>query len=506
MQIKLAGAVSTIYVIGESHSVQFGSLFLEPTWAADKFHCQSRFFPTLMAKDYMANGLINPILMDALTADGILLEGSAHYLIRDGSAAYLTGAPILAPPMVFFAGDLDLQNLFRQLGEQYDFELPGDTVYGVNFDKQPIDYETIRRQIADALQPFVTVMSRLRPVFPRLMVHALPPRTRDNQRAHRWCGPSDAPVRAKLTVAANQFLAQALAPLDIPLIDTTEQISLDGYLNPAFDLDGLHLTREGGLYSLEAIVASLYDRTAVTANPGRYEYLLLQAPAYEAARAEDDLAWAERGYATCDLGREIAAAADDLSFTSDPPNLAARLDWAGYPRNGRRGVAVAEPSNAVLEKAARLLVAGSGRACLQAGQAKELTVGSFRPIELWAGGSADAGGLPTPFGCRRALLCLDDAGAVCLRALGGELVTELPRRAGLLITYDPTLLSCVATALGGPARFVEMTLAPRLRNHPFRVVAAGLNDWPADPFCYSVAGIRAFTPFTTDKVLEFTGV
>jgi len=47
-----------------------------------------------------------------------------------------------------------------------------------------------------------------------------------------------------------------------------------------------------------------------------------------------------------------------------------------------------------------------------------------------------------------------------------------------------------------------MMLMPRYPLHPFRVAWAGLNDWPADPFHYTVRDMVAYPPFETDLVRE----
>jgi hypothetical protein len=504
MTVEILGTPSLIYMIGESHCLQFSNLMFKSLWLNDSFFCRTRYYG-IPAQNYIENDALNPQLTEILESERILLDGHAYYMKIAESAAYLSGLPQLPPAMVFFAGDVDLQNLFAELGNRYDFELPGDTLYGVDFDKEPISYLSVSEKLEGLLRPFLDAMSMLRPLFPRTMVHALPPRSANSDLAQRWSFGVlvDAPLRAKLTLVANDIMASTCAKMDIPFIDLRDQVIEDGYIRADLDLDGLHMGRAAAVLSLEAITAGLYDRTAATGNNGRYELLKALAPDYEGAGHPDAAAWTDVGYVVGDIGTSaLSRLAADLQFLAQPANKNARLDWVGYPRAGRPGLAIAEPPDAMIESAARLFCVGAARALLQVGEPKELTVLHFRPVEIAPSSTTRDSVLPTPYGCRRAILCLDRTGSVVQETLDGQPINEQQASAGKLVIYDPARIRCHAAAGNHAARIVEIGLAPRLPNHPFRVISAGLNDWPVDPFTYSVAGLRAFAPFKGDSVVE----
>ena len=360
-------------------------------------------------------------------------------------------------------------------------------------------------QLEQRLAPFVDILRTLRRSFPRLMLHGLPPRGRDDDRAVRWSfgAPCAAAVRAKLTLAANRYLAAACAAIDVAFIDIYDQLSLDGYLRPEFDLDGLHIGRAATEVSLKAVTANLFDRTGPTAHPLRYARALELSPVYDDRPLEDQAGWAEGGYVVADLGGRTAAEFEEpLRFIPEPRNTRACPEWVGHPRAGRAGIAMAEPSRALVERAARLLCTGAGRAALQVGEPKELTVTSFRPVELAAGRWTSAAVLPSPVGCRRAVLFLGGPGEFVLESVSGGVSARIPARSGSLIVCDSARVWCHLAAGDEAARFIEIALAPRDPRHPFRVIAAGLNEWPADPFHYPVAGMLAFPPFAGDLVHE----
>ncbi len=504
MTVEFLTTPSPIYMIGESHCLQFSNLMVRSSWADDTFFCRTRY-SGLPAQEYADDAGLNPVLSEILESERILFQGHAYFMMMAESAAYLSGMPQLPPAMVFFAGDVDMQNLFAQMGNGYDFELPGDTVFGVDFDKEPMSYLIIRTKIEGLLTPFLDAVQMLRGLFPRTMVHALPPRSANSDLAQRWSFGVyvDAPLRAKLTLVANDIMASRCAAMDVAFIDISGQVAENGFARADLDLDGLHLSRTASLLSLEAITSSLYDRTAANGNNGRYEQLKNHAPDFAGVGHPDTGAWSEHGYVVGDVAMSaLSGPAADLTFEPGLANRHARLDWVGYPRAGRPGPAVAEPGEAMIEAAARLFCVGAARELLQVGQAKELTIQHFRPIELAAGETTRGSVLPTPYACRRAILCLDSAGRVVMEGLDGQPIAEQASSAGRLVVYDPFHIRCHAAAADQAARFVEIGLAPRLPNHPFRVVSAGLNDWPVDPFHYSVNGLKAFAPFKGDQVLE----
>jgi hypothetical protein len=506
MVVKLLDGITPLYLIGDSHCLQYTEVMFENDQPLLKFGCKTKFFFDLPAERYFQDGSPNSMVVDSLKSEGILnREGNPGWLVPDASSTYLSGRPAHAPIMVLFGGEVDIQYLLSKLGNEFDFELPDDPGYGVDFDKQPMSFESVRNRIAAAFDPLIAALQWLRPSFPRMMVHALPPRSRNEEWAARWSFrvSVDAPIRAKIALAANRYLRDACGRLDIPFIDPWDFLSLDGYLRAEFDLDGLHVNRTALTKSLELIVGAILDRTGPTANNIRYEALKFHSPAYQGPVHPEANDWADQGFVFDNLGGPAAAGLEaDCSFEPVSGNEWASPDWVGYPRTGRPGGSVARPSEAMIEKAARLLCVGHGRTVLQAGDAKEFTVINFRPFEIDDGASVLVSSLPTPRGCRRALMFLGGAGSIQLIDNSGATAVERSVRAGSIVVYDPGRVNCRARAEGDAARFAEIMLIPRYPFQPFRVVAAGLNDWPADPFQYSVGGLTAYPPFETDLIRD----
>lgn len=497
MTVELLGAVAPIHMIGESHSLVFNNLLFraeDQTWL-----CRTRFLAILKAANYLADGNLDTSFVEALIADGILdSELRPAFLHVEPSAAYLAGAPMLAPPMVLFAGDLDLHGLFRQLGNAYDFVLPDDPHFAVDPAKQSMAYADIHAHIAASLAPFLDAVRMLQAVgFTRLMLHSLPPRTPDAEAAAHWTSGAliDAPIRAKLTMLANRLLADFCAETAIPFIDTWPELTEAGLLRPEFELDGCHVNRDSAQISLDKIADTLRDHTVHIANTIRYGHAARQAERHAPADTHPQypLHWAQTGLVHDQLDApDVAKLSAGLTFdiTGNPQ---ARPDWIGRPRAGHPGLTLAEPSDAWLTDAAHIFGHGQASALLHAASKRDLTVTSARPIRYAA--NATATPLPSPPGTRRALLALTASNRLTFTTVEGEPVAAPPTEPGTLIVYDPERLQLEVTTGPEALDLIELAVVPRLSGQPFRIISAGLCDWPADPFLHSVTGMPAAPPF-----------
>ena len=497
MSVELLGAVTPIHMVGESHSLVFSNLLFRPACAQESYLCKTRFLSVLKAADYSAGNDLSVDYVHALIAEGIVDSAlRPAFLHAEPSAAFLAGMPVMSPPMVLFAGDLDMHQLFRQIGGSYDFILPDDPCYGTDKARQILPYSDIEGHIAGFLAPFFNAVRLLKGVgFSRMMIHCLPPRTPDNAAASHWTGGIiiDAPVRAKLTLLANRQIAAFCTEAGIAFIDTWPDLTENGYLRPEYELDGAHINRQSALISLEMITAHLFDHTAGIWNSARYDHAAshaefnassLEFPVYEQQ-------WRQASLAAGNLGADFAEKAlADLSFDIAGANPQARPDWIGRPRAGCTGITLAEPSEALLMEAAALLGKGEGLAMLQAGSTCALTVSSFRPVR-YAADAANMEALACPADVRRAVIVLGATSRITFETIGGEPLETPAAMAGQMIVYDPHKVTMKLAAGAEDADIIELTLMPRLSGQPFRLVCAGLCDFPADPFLFSVKGMKA---------------
>ena len=507
MSVELLGAVTPIHMVGESHSLSFSNLLFRPEWSQETFLCHTRFFPTLLAAQYSTQQTLNAEFVDGLVAEGILDKAMRPAFMHAGpSAAYIAGMPIMSPAVVFFAGDMDLHQVFLQIANKFDFKLPVDSVYGVDTDKQMLTHTVVRDQIVSFMSPFLDAIDRLRTMnFSRLMIHCLPPRTADNIAASRWTPGTvvNAPVRAKLTLVVNRLIEGFCAKSGIAFIDTWPEMTENGYLRPEFELDGVHVNRKAALISLDKISAHLFDQTSTIWNPARYLQASLQADAYTSIN--NDLRskeWQEVGLVAGRVNAGVVAnLCRRLSFDLSQQNIHARPDWIGWPRAGCSGITLAEPEESTLAEAATILGQDEGRAILHAGAERELTIISFRPVRF-SPAIKNFDTLPAPPGARRALLYPSENSRVSFETLDGCVIPCPAAHRGSLIVYDPQRVRFRIGSSQDSLDVVELALIPRLSGQPFRIVWAGLCDWPADPFQFSVSNMKAFPAFNGNVFRE----
>jgi len=500
LSVEIIGAVTPIHMIGESHSLIFSNILFRPSGSEDSYLCRTRFFSSLRARQYSVGDELSDDYVDGLVAEGLLDRAYRPvHQYAEPSATFLAGMPLMSPPMVLFAGDLDLHELLRQVGDQFDFLLPDDPGYGVDPTRQIMTYAQVRDHIAGFLAPFCNAVAQLKAAsFDRVMIHCLPPRTPDNDAAARWTDGIviGAPFRAKLTLLANRLLAEYCEMAGIGFIDTWPDLTENGYLRPEFELDGVHINRKSAMISLDRIADQLFDRTADNWNGIRYGHAATQASRHQAPSPGSNHAtqWVQdglcHGQVVADFTGKHAA---DLAYGLHG-NAQARPDWSGRPRAGLPGLAHAQPSETMLADAAVLLGQGDASALLHAGVAHDLTVVSFRPAR-YAPDATAIEPLPAPPEARRALILLSGGDRISFETLAGEPAPCPELAAGGLVVYDPHRLRPRIDAGPHPLDMIELALAPRLAGQPFRVIWAGLCDWPADPYMHSLSGMKAVPAF-----------
>jgi hypothetical protein len=513
MPLTLLGTPSPIYLIGESHTLIFRNLLFRTGANNQLFQCRIRFLPHVLAQNFFqpASNAFHADLLEAFRAEELLRANLApSHLSLDGatvSGAWMEKRAVVAPALVLCIGDLDLHHLFGQFAG-YDFELPDDVHYGVDRSLRPIAYTTLLAQVEKLLAPYIAGLRMLRNAgFTRMLVHCVPPRTADDVATQRWTKVHKS-VRAKLTVMANQVLARECAANGIPFIDIWAETSKDGYLLPEFDLDGMHLTAAAAQISLDKIVASLHENTWNAQNTARYQHAANQAkrPATEGAQAQADadataVAYPAAGICIGQLTEPVHGLQAPREHYRAAAQLSPRMDWSATPQGSRGALHSAQPSAEQLALAAELLSQGVGQAVLHGAVDYAMTVSSFRPSFIAAGnGPLLLARATQADGVRKAVLRLGGEGTIGFASADGNVLHIMSAAPGALAVYDPAVAVCLLDPRLGDISLVEIALTPLGTGQPFRVTWSDLNEWPLDPFQYSVAGMIAHAPFDGEQV------
>ena len=320
----------------------------------------------------------------------------------------------------------------------------------------------------------------------------------DDVAASKWSENVIVPkeIRSKLTAAANDYLREHLRSAGIPFIETWLQTAAGGYMNNEFNLDDIHVNRSAAI-SLSVIRAVLIDDVGSCYNAAQYQ--LLAELALDRPRSNAGLVKGLGRERVCDndtgIGGRLRGCPRPYVDGREPSPIP-RTDWiGGKHRSGQPAAALAIPTDGCLQEVSRLLQSPRPSEIVHAGIEKEMTVVSFRPVRL---SPASVQIVPDPIVppsmTRRAILVLGGRASLFLRYANSteEIVLS---RIGLVVVFDPHRLTVRYDAVSFPfADIVELSLILRTPSQPWCVIWSGTNEWPCDPFHFSVRGMRSFPP------------
>jgi hypothetical protein len=251
MSIEIIDDTAPVHLLGESHVLSYANLVARDG-VTGRIHVPSaKCLISLKASQYaeVTTGALHVQLMEALQELSIADKASRSLQL----ASARRGAAL-----ALFAGDIDLHSdLFAQLDQDYDVELPGQTLFPAAGGGQMIPLELLDMRLKEIFAPFFMAVTQFQAVgIESVVLHALPPRTRDAERARRWCEGRlvSASLRAKITFHANIILAEFAAKQGLGFVSTWDVLAPEGYLSPQYDLDGVHVTREAAAISFRRII------------------------------------------------------------------------------------------------------------------------------------------------------------------------------------------------------------------------------------------------------------
>jgi len=248
--------------------------------------------------------------------------------------------------------------------------------------------------------------------------------------------------------------------------------------------------------------------------------LTVPAPRVEAAAPEaesaDPFVRAARQFkaewvCSLDLGRELAEKwRNSVDYRLDLANRHARLDWAGNglaPYNDY--IRTAEPSAEFLDEIRNHFSSERFTRFFHDCFGCLVTFLNFRPFMSLP--HEDKGVGPQswhqdgcPPGVFRAVIYLTDVDADA--GPFEYLDADKKRRsvtgpAGTLLVFDANrLLHRGSPPKRTERKVLDVVIAPRADGQPFTVLWTGLNNWPGDPFQYSVSGMKASPPLTGAEI------
>jgi len=512
--------------VGDSHCLPLRDVVFYPDDQDTPVVIEAVYIPGLSAPDMVgANGAIGPKLADALDRVGLLGADERGKWASDEPAdlniLFASGIPAAPPVLVVFCGDIDLRGaVFRQFNVSFDFDAPGDPV-------SPRDGLTVvpRGDVESLLVgKFAPIISGIRALwaagFARTYLAMIPPPSLEDETAfeaaHGFACPL--PLRRRLTALANVVLARLCADAGVPFIDVSETVSAGGLLKGEYRLDGFHMTTAGGMRLIADVLEHAVHHSAAHYNAALYARAAAHAVPVDRANppafAETKEEFAREGIVRRSIDvAGIDAALSGREFTEDVGNRHLRLTWCG---NGREPfnpmMRSLEPDAALLAAVYDAVYSDAARPLFQACVGSDMHFINTRFFLSLPHGDAPVG--PQTFhhdGCPpgviRALIYLVDVDSEngpfeYVDSAGTNHFATGPK--GSLLVFDANrLLHRGSPPRGRLRRVIDFCVAPLPAGMPRRVMWAGMNNWPMDPYQVQVEKMLAHPPLTAKWVRHY---
>ena len=511
-----------LYMIGESHCMAFRDRLLrEDAYFHKNFLTKGIFIPTITAHNFTENGQLHQPLIEALMGEMLMTGGARGWTPDSITPAHVQTKgtlyrpdlvpvdPYGVPTLVFFVGEIALRSAFlRTLGKRtFDlpFEVPGLAAVPTNEqwerESEAIPFQQVVNLYNQVVGPFFQGLVTLYNMgFSRLYIHSVPPPTLDD-REFEWMNGFYTPARLRYKGAHlfNRGFAQFCSQTNVGFLDIWDDVTEAGALRPDFYLDGCHLHPKSAPITLRKLTERLASdsRHPVTQ---RYELALEEARSESAAGSPAD-EWQAAGVATGDAPSDaVKRLRKRLKFDAGVGNVDPRLDW-----NGAGLVAWSEHVHAAslstedLQAIFELLYDGSLSQLIQGSAGYDVAAISVRCLRFELGDEQDAPAEQLhredePPGVLRCVVYLTDvdgeSGGFEYR-LGDE-TRRVSGAAGTAVLFDGKRVEHRWVRPGAAYEVLDMTLTPRHKVLSRCVVAPGMNNWPVDPYNFSVEGFALY--------------
>jgi hypothetical protein len=541
--IERTFGTTPLYAIGDSHSLCFSNMVFTEEVTGQTFVTRCRYLQAgfTMENFYQPHYGFHPDFRRELEHEGLVRNCRSVHLSADKmdlTIAQAQGVPSLAPMLLLTCGDIDLRLFFLpHFKEDRDFVLPGQHVYE-NSDRPLVPSEICRNLVDQRVSLLARALGKLRTSgFSRTFLLGIVPPTNDDalfEKVNKYRCPRD--VRYKAAQLFNTRIAAACQATGVTFIDIWSDLTEN-------ELDGVHVSRSATMFALNQVVRYGLNHFW-TVNFRRYEIFYSIARGEEPINAEPSATSGAapqgeliEGVHGCpprttraiDVSRvstqlpEVREMAtnferdgicsvrffDDLirhwlgmlDFSEDVGNRNPSFDWMGnsiapFSPHLRH----ASPSLEFLDSVRSVFSSDVIERLFHTLLGCPIRILNCRPFMSLPHSESGAGPQNyhrdgCPLGIIRGIVYLTDvdsqSGPFEFRGEDG-----IPRMvmgpAGTMIIFDANRLE----HRGSPPRktirkALDLVIAPRLPNDEFVVIDAGMNNWPYDPFQFSLHGMKS---------------
>ena len=516
--VALLDRAIPLYMFGDSHALIYTDLvFDEQKYLHQHFVTRAKYIPGLQAATFLDDkGNLHQAISQALISEGLLEPGPGggwlafHQAdtIQAKSTAVARGSGRISPIMAFFCGDIDLRLVFiKQFAPASDFTIPNDVYDPSRFEpyriEQTVPFSLALELAKKLMNPlFVGLAFLARMGFSNLYLGTLVPPALDDREYERSLGYfAPAALRYKSTRLFNAVIREFGRVSGVRILDMWDRTTTGGVLEPAFALgDHVHLNKRAAALTVDTLVHDMLNRSRSAANP-LWETARVQASeAYQGRMSSVDASLRERfareNIVTFDAGREFAdGIRANVDYAFDMGNKHPRFDWCGNTIEPcTEFMRSARPSVAVLDQVFEKLLTGELQQAIATCMESDFSVLQLRVFKSLPHSEGDIGPQGyhldgTPPGMLRGVMYLvdvDEEGGPFEYLDDEGVAHKVIGPAGTLLVFNANRYKHRGSApIARHRENLDFVFAPLVPGDRPRVMWAGMNNWPIDPFCYS---------------------
>lgn len=537
-----------IYIFGDSHVLPLGDRIFRDPWTRKWVATKTKYISGLTAHDFfnLKNDSFHPEFIDALSYEGLIRNGKAAHLSTeemDFHIAKATGQPLTSPLISLVMGDIDIRLIFLpMLKDKFDFLPPFETPYPSS-KKSLLMWDILEETMKKHINPYIQGIQKLKNAgFNRIYVQLVSPPTMDEHNfewRHGYHCPFD--VRYKVTFAFNKLLSEECKKNNVNIIDIWPKVTKENYLNPDYELDGVHLPPVAAFLNVSAILEHAINHQWEAVNYVRHELFYRMAcneenifdhpslsqsneaslknqikparnvpPTICTEKASKTIGqhshqWIDKAVAEfksngiCILKTDPGIAQkwrENLIFDRDVGNRHSAWDWAGNSIAPYSDVlSTCLPPQLMIDELKALLDQPEYDEFFRSIVGCSMTVMNCRPVRSRPHNSEGIGPQSwhedgCPAGIIRGVLYLsdvDEQSGPFQYKRPDDSHTTVTGKMGDFLIFDAMRLRHRALPPEKNIRTaLDFVFMPRLSSDPFAINVSGMNHWPADPFCYTM--------------------
>lgn len=422
----------------------------------------------------------------------------------DTAVAHAKSTPLVSPLVMVTCGDIDLRTKVMRTG---------------------LTDSNYRKMIAENFYGLFNFLAELKSRNVNIVLEGLTPPTHDDTifaLHNKFLLPSE--TRGRVYQDCNSYLRQECKRMGISFLDLSQHFSNSlGCLKEEYEYDGVHLCPS----CIEIIVPDLescFQHSQVNLN--RYKTLLKKrsAPFSQKSPVATTISQSARGifleksilvktFHDPELQALLKAIYAQLEFTHSVANRHYRLDWAGNERKAfSENILYAPVSQNHLNLFYQLIFETPLLDFIGEALGFDPSIYAYRPLRSLVHNQEGVG--PQSFhhdgcppGIYRMLIYLSDvdtnSGPFRYQLINNS-IEEVHGCAGTTILFDANkLLHAAKPPWKNERTALDICIGPRHQQSDRFVIAPGMNNWPCDPFHFSINHM-VVSPPTNQQHLTFS--